>query len=509
MPAASLETARRSSAPQSAAGAAPVGVVDIGSNSVRLVIFDRLARSPVALFNEKALCGIGRNMVSTGRLDDSGVAAALTALARFREIAGALGVTRIEAVATAAVRDARNGNEFVARARDALGSQVRVLSGEDEARLSAEGVLAAIPDADGVVGDLGGGSLELSPVSNGKVSSGLTLPFGPLRLMDLSDGKIERARTLVDAALDEMQGRDKFKGKTLYAVGGVWRNIARIQMEDAEHPIRILHHYEISREEAAGFASFLAGQSRKSLESITSVTRRRAESIPYGALVMERLLKALKLDRVVISAFGVREGVLFSKLPAEERAEDPLLAACRDLAVRLGRDADLGPALDRWIAPIFADDEPRFKRLRRAASWLSDVGWRGHPDHRAEQAFLDALNAPFIGIDHPGRAQLALALYHRYGGEAVDQIKRVERIERFLSGEAREQSELLGAALRAGLSIAGPSASLLSETSLRLTSASVILTLPRSRQALIAEPVTKRLDELAKILDRQSRIETR
>jgi exopolyphosphatase/guanosine-5'-triphosphate,3'-diphosphate pyrophosphatase len=504
------ETSRRSSAPPQSAAGAPVGVVDIGSNSVRLVIFDRLARSPFALFNEKALCGIGRSMVSTGRLDEDGVAAALTALARFREIAAALGVTRIEAVATAAVRDARNGNEFVARARDALGSPIKVLSGEDEARLAAEGVLAAIPDADGIVGDLGGGSLELSPVANGKASSGITLPFGPLRLMDLSGGKIERARTIVDAALEEMTARDKFKGKALYAVGGVWRNIARIQMEDAEHPIRILHHYEILREDAVGFASFLAGQSRKSLESIASVPRRRAEAIPYGALVMERLLKALKLDRVVISAFGVREGVLFSKLSAEERAEDPLLAACHDLAVRLGRDAELGPVLDRWIAPVFADDDdPRIRRLRRAASWLSDVGWRGHPDHRAEQAFLDVLNAPFIGVDHQGRALLALALYHRYGGEGADQIKRVERIERFLSGEARQQAESLGAALRLGLSIAGPAAALLGETSVRITNANVILVLPRTRQALMGEPVTKRLEELAKILDRQWRIEWR
>ncbi len=509
MPAASVETTRRSNAAPGSAGATPVGVVDIGSNSVRLVIFDRLARSPVALFNEKALCGIGRNMVSTGRLDEDGVAAAITALARFREIANALGVTRIEAVATAAVRDARNGNEFVARARDALGSPVKVLSGEDEARLAAEGVLAAIPDAEGVVGDLGGGSLELSPVSNGKAGSGVTLPFGPLRLMDLSDGKIDRARTIVDAALEEMPGRDKFKGKALYAVGGVWRNIARIRMEDAEHPIRILHHYEISREEAVGFASFLAGQSRKSLESIASVTRRRAEAIPYGALVMERLMKALKLDRVVVSAFGVREGVLFAKLPAEERAEDPLVAACRDLAVRFGRDIELGPVLDRWIAPLFPDEDQRFRRLRRAASWLSDLGWRGHPDHRAEQTFLEVLNAPFIGIDHPGRATLALALYHRYGGEAVDQIKRVERIERFLHSEARKQAELLGIALRAGVSIAGPSASLLGETSVRLTAANVVLTLPRNRQALVGEPITKRLDELAKALDRQSRIELR
>lgn len=508
MATATAETTRRPGAAH-AANAAPFGVVDIGSNSVRLVVFDRLTRSPVALFNEKALCGIGRNMVSSGRLDEAGVESALKALARFREIAAALGAARIEAVATAAVRDARNGNEFVARARDALGVQIRVLSGEDEARLAAEGVLAAIPDADGIVGDLGGGSLELSPVANGKAASGITLPFGPLRLMDAAEGKIDRARGLVDAALDDLPGRDKFKGKTLYAVGGVWRNIARIMMEDAGHPIRILHHYEIPREEAIGFAAFLASQSRKSLESMEHVTRRRAEAIPYGALVMERLMKALKLDRIVVSAFGVREGVLFAKLPADERAEDPLNAACRDLALRLGRDADLGPVLERWIAPLFADADAGFRRLMRAACWLADVEWRAHPDHRAEQAFTEVLNAPFIGIDHPGRATLAVALYHRYGGDEGEQHKRVERIGRLLDSDQRQRAVLLGSALRTGLSIAGPSAELLGETSIRLTNANVILTLPKSRQALAGEPITKRMDELAKLFDRQSKIETR
>jgi exopolyphosphatase/guanosine-5'-triphosphate,3'-diphosphate pyrophosphatase len=220
-------------------------------------------------------------------------------------------------------------------------------------------------------------------------------------------------------------------------------------------------------------------------------------------------MKALKLDRIVISAFGVREGVLFARLPAEERNEDPLIAACRDLATRLGRNADLGPVLERWIAPLFADSDLGFRRLTRAASWLADVEWRGHPDHRAEQAFVEVLNAPFIGIDHPGRATLALALFHRYGGEGIDQIKRVERIERLLTSEARQQAKMLGVALRAGLSIAGPSAELLAETSVRLTSANVILTLPKARQALVGEPMTKRLDELAKMLDRQSKIDLR
>lgn len=498
------DTTRRPAAASVASGQGPIGIVDIGSNSVRLVVYDRLTRAPVSLFNEKSLCAIGRNMVRTGLLDEEGSDAAIAALGRFREISKAVGVARIDAVATAAVRDAKNGNEFVARARDALDAPIKILTGEEEARLAGEGVLAAIPEADGVVGDLGGGSLELAFVSGGKLSTGITLPFGPLRLMDMSEGKIEKARAIVDAGLEKLPALEKLKGKSLYAVGGVWRNIARIHMEDAEHPIRVLHHYEISRDRVTNFANFLSGLSRKSLEAIVAVTRRRAEAIPYGAVVLERLMKVAKLDRVVVSAFGLREGALFAKLPADERSRDPLIAACEDMMARVGRDAALGKTLERWTAPLFTGNDKEFDRLRRAACHLADIGWRGHPDHRAEQTFSDVLNAPFIGVDHPGRALLALAMFHRYGGEDDRQIKRVQR---FVGDDAAQRAETLGAALRAALVLTGPAPQLLSETSVKLTPAALVVSIPKGHQALVAEAMTKRLEELAKALDRTMRIE--
>jgi exopolyphosphatase/guanosine-5'-triphosphate,3'-diphosphate pyrophosphatase len=483
---------------------APYAVVDIGSNSVRLVIYDRLTRSPASLFNEKSLCAIGRNMVTTGLLDDEGSDAAVAALGRYREILGAMGIARVDAVATAAVRDAKNGNLFVTRARDALGVPIKILTGEEEARLASEGVLSAIPDADGVMGDLGGGSLELAMLSGAKASVGVTLPFGPLRLMDLCEGKIDRARAIVDKGLEAIDGLEKLKGKTLYAVGGVWRNIARIHMDDTAHEIRVLHHYEMSRERALGFVNFLSGLGRKSIEAIVSVSRRRAEAIPYGAVVMERLIKAAKLERVVISAYGLREGMVFAKLPAEERAKDPLIAACEDMAARLGRDGALGPVLERWTAPLFSRDDKAFDRLRRAACYLADTGWRGHPDHRAEQMFGEVLSAPLIGVDHPGRALLALAMFHRYGGEGD---KAIKRIKRFAGDSVAERAELLGLALRAALVMAGPAADLLGETSVKLTPNTLIVTIPRAHQALVAEPITKRLDALARALNRTMRIE--
>lgn len=484
----------------------PIGVVDIGSNSVRLVIYDRLVRSPLALFNEKSLCAIGRNMVRTGVLDEEGSEAALAALSRFQEVARSVGVSRLETFATAAVRDAQNGAEFVARARSAIGTPIRILSGEDEARFAAEGVLAAIPEAEGVVGDLGGGSLELSFVGQGKHAGGLTLPFGPLRLMDLSEGRPDRARAIVDAELEKLPGLERLKARSLYAVGGVWRNIARMHLENVQHPVRILHHYEIPRDRAIEFTGLIAGLSRRSLESVAGVTRKRAEAIPYGAVVMERLLKLGKLDRVIISAFGVREGLLFSKLSEVERAKDPLLAACEDMSRRLGRDPSLGTILEQWTAPLFQQTDKVFERLRRAACHLADTGWRGHPDHRAELIYEEILNAPFIGIDHPQRNLLALALFHRYGGTS-EKLER--KALRFIGEEAVGQARSLGFSLRAGLVLAGPSPALLRASAIRLTPGSLILTLPRRNQALVAEASTKRFEALADAIGKTFRVELR
>ncbi|MGZ5961181.1 MAG: Ppx/GppA phosphatase family protein, partial [Rhizomicrobium sp.] len=266
----------------------PVAVVDIGSNSVRLVIYESETRAAATLHNEKSICGIGRDMVTSGRLHSEGCTMALEALARFRMLADGLNVTVREAVATAAARDASNGAEFVRRAEAAWGAPVRVLSGEDEARIAAEGVIAGIPNADGLVADLGGGSLDMVSVRGGKTGDAFTLPFGPLRLMDGAKGDADKARKLVDDGLAKLDLRG-MKDRSLYAVGGIWRSFARVDMEAINYPLHVLQEYEIPRNRALRLCKVLSGLSRKSVEKMKVVSKRRAESLPYGAIVLERL----------------------------------------------------------------------------------------------------------------------------------------------------------------------------------------------------------------------------
>ena len=291
--------------PQSAMETRPVAVVDIGSNSVRLVVYDGPLRRATVLHNQKTICAIGRNMVRTGKLHQPGTELALEALARFRLVARGHGVSDIVAVATAAARDAENGPQFVAEAQKVLGARIEVLHGGDEARIAAEGVLAGIRGAEGLVADLGGGSLDMVPVGPKGAGEPATLPFGSLRLMDMSDGKLDKARALVSKALDKYDFRPQVKGNALYAVGGIWRALARLDMEDQGYPLHVLHHYTMSANRALKLCKVVSGLSKKSLEKMPAVPKRRAEAMPYGALVLEQMILTLGLKSVVVSACPV------------------------------------------------------------------------------------------------------------------------------------------------------------------------------------------------------------
>src|SRR5271169_960904 len=236
---------------------ASVAVIDIGSNSVRLVVYEQMARSLVTIFNEKALCGLGREVQSTGLLAPDAVDKALTSLRRFRALCGVMKVGRVHAIATAACRDASNGADFIAKAERICGVRIEILSGAREAKLSALGVVSGVHSPDGIVGDLGGGSLELIDVRGSRVRSGVTLPLGSLALQDSSHKSLERAERIVRTELSEVAQLKAGRGRTFYAVGGTWRALARIHIIQSDYPLRVMHGYSIPAADALDFAQRL------------------------------------------------------------------------------------------------------------------------------------------------------------------------------------------------------------------------------------------------------------
>lgn len=492
-------------APGRLPNAEPVAVIDIGSNSVRLVVYEGLSRAPTPVFNEKAMCGLGKSLASTGRLADEAVEQALRALRRFRQLVQQMLVKDIYVIATAAAREAKNGPEFLAQAEAICGVPIELISGEREAYLSALGVISGIWQPDGVVGDLGGGSLELVDVRQRHVGRGISLPLGGLRLLDAGGKSLKKAEKLVGDAFDGASLPNAEK-RDFYAVGGTWRALARVLMVQQRYPLHVMHNYVIAADDFVDFARLVQRVDGDMLEGIEAISGERRPLLAYGAMVMEQVVRVLKPERIVMSALGVREGLLFERLSETQRSEDPLLAAAHDLGLLRSRSPQHGLELIEWTDSLFSLIDPQEdydeQRLRRAACLLADIGWRAHPDYRSEQSHSVIAHAAFIGIDHPGRAFLALTAFFRHAGPVDDNL--LPKIRKLTSARAIQRARILGEALRVAYLISASMPGILSQVPFKVDNHKLVLDLAQSgRGDLAAERLFNRLRSLAKLLGLQ------
>lgn len=473
-----------------------VGVLDIGSNSVRLVVYDHAGRSPIPVFNEKALCGLGRGLAETGNLPVEGMASALVNIDRFGQIARAMRVRHLDVVATSAVRDASNGPGFVAELERRIGHPVDVISGDEEARLSALGVLSGFPEADGVVGDLGGGSLELIDVSERRLGAHATMPLGPLRIGEAAPGQRRGLIAAIDRHLDTADWLPRMQGRTLYAVGGAWRSIARAHMVRAAYPIEVIHGYTVECGALGAYLDSLTHVSKKAMRSVPGVSRRRGDSIPTAALVLQRVLLRGRPARVVFSAFGLREGCLYDRLTEAERAMDPLLMAAEEIARETNRFAPHADTVYAWLGPLFPTLADRDARLIRALCMLSDVAWSEHPSYRGEHAFLRVLRLPVAGLDHADRVFLAYGILVRYVGHA--DLPAAKAVEALLDPARRALAIQVGHALRLGLTLSGGATNLLRKTRLiKQAEGDYALMLTGEALSLLGDVVDRRMSALS------------
>lgn len=494
-----IATPREAAAIATASRPGRIAVIDIGSNSVRLVVFDKRSRCPVPIFNEKALPGLGRGVETSGRLNPEGTRWALLHINRFVTLAKAMEAVQIDLVATAAMRDASDGPAFAAEIERLTGQKVQIISGEQEARLSALGVIAGIPEADGLMGDLGGGSVELVQLNKGQIGEQVTLPLGPLRLIEATNGDLEAAQRVIDKQLEKLPWLSAIKGRTLYPVGGTWRSLARIHMEQSRYPLHVIHEYRVGRRQAEDLAKICSRLGKKSLTGMSGISRRRLDTLPFGALVMERLLRIAKPERVLFSAYGLREGHLFSSLDDGAQQADPLLVGCADLAGADGRFGSVSDQLDDWITPLFRDQDEGRNRLLVAACLLSDISWREHPDYRAEQGFTRVLRLPVAGITHGERVTLALTIAMRYGASRDSGF--METLWPLISEEDAQFASQLGAAIRLAYSLSGGTSQMLKMTSLDKRKERIELHLPRGSETLFGEAVSRRLEAVGRAFD--------
>ncbi len=476
----------------------PVAVIDIGSNSIRLVVYEAMWRAPLPVFNEKVLCGLGRGLDETRRLSAAGVKLALESLPRFVAIARSMGADPVVAFATAAVRDAENGADFVAAAQESAGVAIEVISGEEEARLSGLGVLSGMPEANGIMGDLGGGSLELVELRSGGSHRQATLPLGPLRMASTVLETPSKLKQTIDGALDAVEWLPGHAGGELYAVGGAWRALARIHIERTRHPLHMIHHYRLGADQALDLARSVSKMSDADRSAVSGINKRRLETLPYAALLLHRLVKRSAVSGLVFSAYGLREGKLFEMLPATVQNHDPLISMCRQFGQPMGHSVVDGDELWRWMRHVLPDEDPSHDRLAHAACLLSDISRLEHPDYRAEHALLRILRFPFVGVDHAGRAFVALAVASRHAQVVGRPVMKA--IRGLLNRRSIDRGRSIGLAIRLAYTLSGGNVEVLRRFRLERGGKELVLRVPPDCEDMTGDIVARRLGALAEAL---------
>ena len=471
-----------------------IGVVDVGSNSVRMVIFEGGRRCPAMVFNEKIMCGLGAELARTGRLSAEGRARALRALTRFVTLAPGLNVGALAGIATAAVREAADGGEFCAQVTRETGIRLHVASGEDEARLSAQGVLFGDPSSEGLVIDLGGASMEFCPVGGGRTGRGLSVPLGPQRLGSLPEGT-DRARALVAANLAPLAENFADAAGRLYLVGGSWRALGRVQLHRSAHPLQVLHEHSVSPEDARDVARWILAASQSELDAVPGVASDRVPSLPHAALLLESLLDHFRPDELVLSGFGLREGVCYEYLPAHIRRQDPLMSTCAGHERTRARAPGFGAELAEWVFGAVAPRDAAEERLVRATCYLADVSWRAHPDYRDSACIEVVTRVNVSSIGHRGRAFIAAALLARYHGARKPGGAPLLAL---LSPEAAARAGRIGALMRLGCTLAGVTPGVLPLSPVTLGDGALRLAPAPEVRPLMGEEVEKRLNQAAR-----------
>jgi exopolyphosphatase/guanosine-5'-triphosphate,3'-diphosphate pyrophosphatase len=476
---------------------APYAIVDIGSNSVRLVVYDQLGRAPLPRFNEKSLCRLGAGLAETGALAADGFRRTVEATRRFRAIAEAMGVTRIDVLATEATRRASNGDQLVAAIAAESGLQVRLLSGGEEAHYAGLGVVAGFYRPSGLVGDMGGGSLELAEVVDDRVGDRtVSMPLGALPVQEMLARFGAAARKEIDALLRRLPRA--LRKPVFYAVGGGWRALARVHMAEVGAPVGVAHAYELEADTARAFAKRLWRLSPAKLAALAGMPQRRIPTLPAAALVMDRVLKQLSPERVIFSALGVREGWLYEQLPVAERYRDPLVEGAQSFGLPQARVPEFAPALVRWTDKLVPDEPPAERRLRLAACALSDIGWRDHRDVQAHECFDRLLQFPFIGVTHAERVFIAATIHARYGGSLDDE--RLAPAFSLLPRSARRHAQILGRALLLGYRLSGSVPEILDSARLHIDPKLIRVEVGKRARVPDSEVVADRLNLLANAL---------
>lgn len=468
-------------------------VIDIGSNTVRLVIYGGPARAPVVLLNEKVSARLGKGVADNGRISDKAMNAALAALGRFSALLRARGITQLHTVATAAARDAANGAEFLGSVA-ALGLSPRLLTGEEEALTSAAGVAGAFPEARGVVADLGGGSMELVHINGTECEHGSSLPLGTLRLPALRGAGAAKFKRKVEKLIEEAGSRCG-PDEGLYLVGGSFRALARYHQHLIGSPIDDPHGMVMEPEALLALCRKL--QRSAVFAGVPGVAPARLATLPDTAALLAALIAKTQPSEVIFSGWGLREGLIFNDLPTAQRRADPFAAGVRAFAEPLGASPSVAAMIAGWTAGVVGSHEYKQENLRLSATILAIASQQVEPNLRSVTVVDWALHKRWIGIDGAERAMLAACLLANVNREIpVD-------IELLAKPEDIHRAVAWGLAIRLCRRLTGLAPQLFSSCAIASCDGQLMLTLDERTVPLATDVVEKDLKLLAEHLQLQ------
>ena len=476
-----------------------MGVLDIGSNSIRLVVYEGSGRVPIPLFNEKVLCALGAEIHQTGSLSEAGCSLAVVNIARFTELARQMQLSSFQVIATAALRDARNGATFVKKLTDQFGFPIKILSGQAEAKLSALGAISAFPKLDGIVADLGGGSLELINVREGDIRNQISLPLGVLRFEPLTETSRWDIQQIIDDNLLKVPWLSCFNRKSLFAVGGAWRNLARMHMHSIRYPLHIIHGYRIMGGPARTFLNNISTSQIIKLKKMGGISKKRINGVPVSALILKTMLELCESKNIIFSAFGLREGCVYDRLSIKEQNQDPLIISCKKIAFNSQRFSLTDSELENWLLPLFTQIDFDDKRLLKAICILSDFAWVNHPSYRGEQAFLKVLRIPSVGLNHEDRVFMALAVLARYNGNI--NIPVAEHWRSTISVQRAHLALKIGVVIRLGVTLCAGLSGILKKIQLVKSQDGIEITYPPEMESVSGYAVSRRIEQLEKTLN--------
>ncbi|WND02181.1 Ppx/GppA family phosphatase [Temperatibacter marinus] len=496
-----LKTAK-TSADNAINGKTYFAIIDIGSNSVRLVTYSGLKRVPEIVFNEKVLCGLGEEVGRTGKLSKKAMNLAYSTLKRFSVLCKHAGIKEIYPLATAAIRDASNGPDFVQKIKEEIGLNISIIDGKEEGRLSGLGVISSEGSAHGLMGDLGGGSLELAILNGRDVSERVSLPIGPLRLIAEFGDDTKAMKAYLKETLSRLDLKKKLGHPNFYMVGGAWRNIMKMMIAERSTPIPLLQGFRTNAKNMNSYCRRLISSKPSDLPYRHLISGRRLELMPVAALILKEVLKAFKIKDCKASTYGLREGYVFDNLTEAMKSKDPFLSVCKELARERSRFAEHSRLLYDWTSGLFKggkfDIRNQEDRLHLAICYLSDIAWRGHPDYRSVTAVEQILQGNFVGLTHEDRAYVAIAVNEAYGAPInSDPIRQVIQM---LPMKQIVKARIVGAGLRLAHRLSGGTSHMLQESSISVTKSEITLRLRKDHQDLANNVVRKRLANLSQLM---------